>query len=82
MSALALAKPPAGYDEYRDPFPMDGRILDAGITATVEQGDQTGRMKGKISASELIDGSFINLLGKSSVSRVHSGETKTCHRLD
>jgi len=54
----------AGYDEYRDSFPMDGRILDAGITATVEQEIETGRLKRKIAASEMIDGSFINLLGK------------------
>jgi sulfonate transport system substrate-binding protein len=54
----------AGYDEYRDSFPMDGRILDAGITATVEQEIETGRLKKKIAASEMIDGSFINLLGK------------------
>jgi ABC-type nitrate/sulfonate/bicarbonate transport system substrate-binding protein len=54
----------AGYDEYRDSFPLDGRILDAGITATVEQETETGRLKGKISANDLIDSSFINALGK------------------
>jgi len=54
----------AGYDEYRDSFPLDGRILDAGITATVEQEMETGRLKTKISASDLIDPSFINALGK------------------
>src|ERR1041384_4245364 len=27
----------AGYDEYRESFPLDGRILDPGISATVEQ---------------------------------------------
>lgn len=54
----------AGYDEYRDSFPMDGRILDAGISATVEQEIETGRLKRKISASEMIDGSFISLFGK------------------
>jgi len=54
----------AGYDEYRDSFPMDGRILDAGISATVEQEIETSRLKRKISASEMIDGSFINLFGK------------------
>jgi len=54
----------AGYDEYRDSFPMDGRILDAGITATVEQEIETGRLKGKISLSEMIDNSFINSFGK------------------
>ena len=54
----------AGYDEYRDSFPLDGRILDAGITATVEQEIETGRLKGKLSLNEMIDYSFINALGK------------------
>jgi NitT/TauT family transport system substrate-binding protein len=54
----------AGYDEYRDSFPLDGRILDAGITATVEQEIETGRLKGKISLNEMIDYSFINSMGK------------------
>ena len=54
----------AGYDEYRDSFPLDGRILEAGITATVEQEIETGRLKGKVSLNELIDYSFINTLGK------------------
>lgn len=54
----------AGYDEYRDSFPMDGRILDAGITATVEQELETGRLKAKLSLNEMIDNSFINALGK------------------
>ncbi|MSP37657.1 MAG: ABC transporter substrate-binding protein [Deltaproteobacteria bacterium] len=61
---LNAAEAAAGYDEYRDSFPLDGRILDAGIVATVEQEIETGRLKGKISLSEMIDGSFINLLGK------------------
>jgi len=54
----------AGYDEYRDSFPLDGRILDAGISASIEQEIETGRLKGKVSLSELIDYSFINILGK------------------
>jgi len=54
----------AGYDEYRDSFPLDGRILDAGITATVEQEIETGRLKGKVSLNEMIDYSFINSMGK------------------
>jgi NitT/TauT family transport system substrate-binding protein len=61
---LNAAEAAAGYDEYRDSFPMDGRILDAGITATIEQEIETGRLKGKISLSEMIDGSFINSMGK------------------
>ena len=61
---LDAAEAAAGYDEYRDSFPLDGRILDAGITATVEQEIETGRLKGKVSLSEMIDYSFINSMGK------------------
>jgi NitT/TauT family transport system substrate-binding protein len=61
---LDAAEAAAGYGEYRDSFPLDGRILDAGITATVEQELENGRLKGKISAAEMIDYSFINSLGK------------------
>ena len=63
---LDASEAAAGYDEYRDSFPLDGRILDAGITATIEQELEAGRLKGKISASEMIDHGFINLMGKSS----------------
>jgi NitT/TauT family transport system substrate-binding protein len=61
---LDAAEAAAGYDEYRDSFPLDGRILDAGINATVEQEIESGRLKGKISLSEMIDNSFINSMGK------------------
>ena len=61
---LDAAEAAAGYDEYRDSFPLDGRILDAGISATVEQEIESGRLKGKISLSEMIDNSFINTMGK------------------
>jgi len=61
---LNAAEAAAGYDEYRDSFPLDGRILDAGITATIEQEIETGRLKGKISLNEMIDSSFSNALGK------------------
>jgi ABC-type nitrate/sulfonate/bicarbonate transport system substrate-binding protein len=54
----------AGYDEYRDSFPLDGRILDAGIMATVEQEIETGRLKNKIPLSDMIDSSFINSMGR------------------
>lgn len=62
---LDAAEAAAGYDEYRESFPMDGRILDAGIVATIEQEIETGRLKGKLSAAEMIDNSFINLMAKS-----------------
>lgn len=58
------AEAAAGYAEYRDSFPLDGRILDAGITATIEQELETGRLKGKVSLSEMIDHSFINAFGR------------------
>jgi len=61
---LDAAEAAAGYDEYRNSFPLDGRILDAGITATVEQEIETGRLKGKVSLNEMIDYSFINSMGK------------------
>jgi NitT/TauT family transport system substrate-binding protein len=61
---LNVVEAAAGYDEYRDSFALDGRILDAGITATVEQELETGRLKGKLSLNEMIDYSFINALGK------------------
>jgi NitT/TauT family transport system substrate-binding protein len=61
---LDAAEAAAGYDEYRDSFPLDGRILDTGITATVEQELETGRLKGKLSVNEMIDNSFITSLGK------------------
>ena len=61
---LDAAEAAAGYDEYRDSFPLDGRILDAGITATVEQEIETGRLKTKIAVSDMIDPSFINAIGK------------------
>ena len=54
----------AGYDEYRESFPVDGRILDAGIVATIEQETETGRLKNKIAVGEMIDNSFINAFGK------------------
>lgn len=61
---LDAAEAAAGYDEYRDSFPLDGRILDAGISATIEQETESGRLKGKIFTGDMIDLSYINLLGK------------------
>jgi NitT/TauT family transport system substrate-binding protein len=54
----------AGYDEYRNSFPLDGRLLEAGIAVTIEQEMETGRLKRKIPVSEMVDQTFISLLGK------------------
>ena len=35
-SASTPKEAAAGYDEYRESFLLDGRILDVGITATID----------------------------------------------
>ena len=55
---------PAGYDQYRDSFPVDGKIAEKGITIVADQEFETGRLKKKISVEDMMDRSFISLLGK------------------
>jgi len=52
-----------GYDQYRDSFPIDGRIAEKGIAVVLDQELKNGRLKKQISVEEMIDRSFINLLG-------------------
>lgn len=54
---------PAGYDEYRDSFPVNGKIAEKAIPVVIEQEFETGRIKRKITLDELIDRSFISLVG-------------------
>jgi NitT/TauT family transport system substrate-binding protein len=54
---------PAGYDEYRDSFPLNGQIAEKVIPQVIEQEAETGRIKRKISLDELIDRSFIQSIG-------------------
>jgi len=61
---LNAAEAAAGYDEYRNSFPLDGHMLDAAITATIEQETEAGRLKGKLSTNDLIDHSFINSMAR------------------
>lgn len=61
---MAAPEAAAGYDEYRDSFPLDGRIMEKGIAVVIEQETETGRLKRKIPAHEMVDPTFINLLGK------------------
>jgi len=42
---------------------MDGRIAEKAISAVIDQEFETGRIKKKISVDEIIDRSFMNLLG-------------------
>jgi len=54
---------PAGYDQYRDSFPVDGKIAEKPISVVIEQEFEAGRIKKKITVDDLVDRSFINLIG-------------------
>jgi ABC-type nitrate/sulfonate/bicarbonate transport system substrate-binding protein len=55
---------PAGYDQYRDSFPVDGKIAEKGIAVVIEQEFETGRIKRNIPLDEMVDRSFMTMLGK------------------
>ncbi len=54
---------PAGYDQYRDSFPVDGQIAEKGIAIVADQEFEQGRTKRKITIDDMVDRSFIKLLG-------------------
>jgi NitT/TauT family transport system substrate-binding protein len=54
---------PAGYDEYRDSFPLNGQIAEKVIPVVIDQEFETGRIKKKITLDNLIDRSFIKRMG-------------------
>lgn len=54
---------PAGYDQYRDSFPLDGKIAEKGIATVADQEFETGRIKRKITLDEMVDRSFMTLFG-------------------
>jgi NitT/TauT family transport system substrate-binding protein len=54
---------PAGYDEYRDSFPLNGQIAEKVIPEVIEEEFKVGRIKKKITLDELIDRSFIKTIG-------------------
>jgi NitT/TauT family transport system substrate-binding protein len=54
---------PAGYDEYRDSFPLNGQIAEKAIPVVIDEEFRTGRIKKKITLDDLIDRSFIKMLG-------------------
>lgn len=53
---------PAGYDQYRDSYPIDGKIAEKGISVVIEQEFETGRIKKKLSLDDLVERSFMKLL--------------------
>jgi ABC-type nitrate/sulfonate/bicarbonate transport system substrate-binding protein len=55
---------PAGYDEYRESFPLNGQIAEKVIPTVIEEEFRTGRLKRKITAEEMVDRSFIKALGR------------------
>ena len=55
---------PAGYDEYRNSFPLNGQIAEKVIPVVIEQEYETGRIKKKITLEDMIDRSFIASMGK------------------
>ena len=60
---LDLAYAPAGYDEYRDSFPLNGQIAEKVIPAVIEEEFQSGRIKKKVTLDDMVDRSFISMLG-------------------
>lgn len=61
---LDPAYAPAGYDEYRDSFPLNGQIAEKVIPTVIEEEFQTGRIKKKVTLEDMVDRSFIKALGK------------------
>lgn len=60
---LDPAYAPAGYDEYRDSFPLNGQIAEKIIPTVIDEEFRTGRIKKKVTLDDMIDRSFISLLG-------------------
>jgi NitT/TauT family transport system substrate-binding protein len=55
---------PAGYDEYRDSFPLNGQIAEKVIPTVIEEEFRTGRIKKKLTLEDMLDRSFIKAMGK------------------
>jgi NitT/TauT family transport system substrate-binding protein len=54
---------PSGYDEYRDSFPVSGKIAEKAIPVVIEAEFESGRLKRKITVDEIIDRTYIQALG-------------------
>jgi ABC-type nitrate/sulfonate/bicarbonate transport system substrate-binding protein len=53
---------PAGYDQYRDSFPIDGKIAEKGIATVANEEFDQGRVKRRLTVDDMIDRTFMNLL--------------------
>jgi NitT/TauT family transport system substrate-binding protein len=54
---------PAGYDQYRDSFPVDGKMAEKGIAIVANEEFDQGRVKRRVTVDEMVDRTFLNLLG-------------------
>jgi NitT/TauT family transport system substrate-binding protein len=54
---------PAGYDEYRDSFPVNGQIAEKAIPTVIDEEFRTGRIKKHLTVEDMVDRSFISALG-------------------
>ncbi|HEY7217782.1 MAG TPA: ABC transporter substrate-binding protein [Candidatus Binatia bacterium] len=54
---------PAGYDEYRGSFPLNGQIAEKAIPVVIDEEFRTGRIKKKLTLEDMVDRSFISMLG-------------------
>ena len=54
---------PAGYDQYRDSFPVDGKIAEKGIATVANEEFDLGRVKRRVTVDEMVDRSFLTMLG-------------------
>jgi NitT/TauT family transport system substrate-binding protein len=54
---------PAGYDEYRDSFPVNGQIAEKAIPVVIDEEFRTGRIKKKLTVEDMMDRSFISVIG-------------------
>ena len=61
---LDPAYAPAGYDEYRDSFPLNGQIAEKVIPVVIDEEFQSGRIKKKVTLEDMVDRSFMKALAK------------------
>ena len=54
---------PAGYDEYRESFPVNGQIAEKAIPVVIDEEFRAGRIKKKVTLEDMIDRSFTSMLG-------------------
>jgi NitT/TauT family transport system substrate-binding protein len=56
------AMAPAGYDEYRESFPVNGEIAEKPVPSVIQEEFDAGRIKRKFALDDLIDRSFMKAL--------------------